>query len=103
MSHLLGCLSTALNTDQFVIAPECAVEEQDVGGVELLEQRVVDLGDRGQVGKTFAGGRFDDQAQRGFSGCQFRLALGGNVCGKVRSQRERAATQSRVLASWVEQ
>jgi len=34
---LRGSLSTALHADEFVVAPEGAIEEQNAAGIELFE------------------------------------------------------------------
>ena len=47
-------------------ALKAAIEEQHIGGVSFLQQDIIDLRNRGHIGEAFAGGRFDDQAQRCF-------------------------------------
>ncbi len=98
MAHLLRGLSAALHANQFVAAPERAIKEQHVGGVEFPQERVVDLRDGGHIGEPLARRRFDDQAQGRFAEGKFALASGRNVCGIVRAERESAAAQAGVFA-----
>ena len=54
MPHLPRGLPVTLCANEFVIAPEGAVEEKHVGRVELFKQRVIHLRDSGHVGETLA-------------------------------------------------
>ena len=89
----------ALNADQFVIAPESAVEKQDVRGLNFLQQRVIDLRDCRHIGKTLAGGASIIRPERGFFRRELRLACAETYAGKCVAERKRAAKQSGVLAS----
>src|SRR4029077_7232577 len=43
VSHLLRGLPAALNPNQLVVTPECAVEQEYVGGLKFFHQLIVDL------------------------------------------------------------
>lgn len=93
MSHLLRGLSAALNADQFVVAPERAVEEKNVDAVEFRQQLIGDPRNCRQEGKPLFRGSFNDQSERGFSGIQLGESFCRNVSGEVSRKRKCAASQ----------
>src|SRR5262249_10879978 len=60
MSHLLRGFAAALRLDQFVIAPESAIEEEHVVGIGLVSQCFIQLRICRHVREPLASGRIDD-------------------------------------------
>src|ERR1700687_1233527 len=68
VSHLLRGLAAALNAQQFVIAPEGAVEQKQVNMTDLFEQRIAETADSGNVSHSLSRRGFKEQRSRRFVG-----------------------------------
>src|SRR5260370_39302907 len=95
VSHLARGVSAALHLNQLIITPEGAVEEHKIGGVEALEQSIVNLWDCGHKGHPFARWRFDDQSQEGLAGDKLGGAFFRNIGGVASIEGKRFAGQTR--------
>ena len=102
VAHLLGCLASALNANQFVIAPEGAIEEQNVASIELIEKAVVEMRNGGHICESWARRRSNNESQGSFAERELRLPLRRDVSRIVRPQRKRTAAHAGVFVSGIE-
>src|ERR1700747_1720283 len=72
VSHLVRGLARALNAQQFVIAPEGAVEQKQVRMTDLFEQHIAEIADGGNVSYSFSRRGFEEQCSRRFIACEVR-------------------------------
>src|ERR1700682_1697051 len=72
VSHLVRGLATTQNAQQFVIAPEGAVEQKQVHMTDLFEQRIAETVDGGDVSHSLSRRGFKEQRSRRFVACQVR-------------------------------
>src|ERR1700733_5848901 len=49
VTHLVRGLTAALDADQLVVAPECAVEQENVGAIDLCQELIVEFLDCGNI------------------------------------------------------
>src|SRR5215469_4420952 len=103
MAHLTRGLTHALHSNQFVVAPECAIKEQYIQVVEAREQRVIHPGNRGKVSELFLVRSHDNQANQRFVSHQVRRSLCSHVSRELRAEGNRLTPQPGIPASCVAQ
>ena len=51
VAHLSGGLTISLHTNQFVVTPECAVEEKQIAVLKFVKERIIQRRNGRQIGK----------------------------------------------------
>src|SRR5579863_9065989 len=104
VAHLrCGLTASTLHADEFVVAPERTVEKKDLAGVELLNQRVVEMRNGRHIGKSRARWRFDQEPQGCFASRELRLPFWSYICGIMSAQRNCATANTGVFATRIAQ